>query len=79
MLPADGLRDGYNEVIFDAEVWVQHLPRTIQAFFVKVGGPQPEAVSVRNAFIGEHRLGPDEVPVLVYNPRDGDAAFRRIS
>ena len=79
MIPTSGVEPGYNELIFDPVAWVQHLPRTILAFFYPAGGARQDAMGTRDRFIAEFSLSAADMPVLEYDAQHAASPFRRVS
>jgi hypothetical protein len=68
-------RRGHNEVVLDVDVLAERLPHSIEAFVAfrvrPPATPKPlheqAIVHVHRAFVRNHSLEPDDVPLLVYD------------
>lgn len=69
---------GYNELVYDSREWNDHLPTTVEAFFVIKGGRfDPNGLTVRShrAFLRKYQLSSDDVPLLSFDPYNWNAPF----
>ena len=65
----------YNELVFDAAVWVRELPRTIPAIFFPKGGDPAHARGLRDRFADAFGLVRSAVPLLRLDLTDLDSPF----
>ena len=66
---------GYNEVILDAQTWVDHLPRTIMAVFVHKDAQERDVETSKRVhadFLAEYGLSADETPLVIYDYKTGE-------
>ena len=66
---------GYNEVILDAQTWVDHLPRTIMAVFVHKDAPERDVETSKRVhadFLAEYGVSADETPLVIYDYKTGE-------
>jgi hypothetical protein len=63
-------KKGYNEVVYDAEVWVANLPHTIEAIFVQKLDALGWAKQMRNALIDSYELTEQTAPPIVQYDRE---------
>ena len=68
------------QVIVNSRSVNDHLPHSIQGFFVMQGASAAadgysNVVNAHRAFLSEYGLSADEVPLLTFNPSSWDAPF----
>ena len=74
LLSRDRFSPNYNEVILDGAYWNAMLPNTIEAMIASPDDPR--AVEQHAKFLSTYGLTAEQVPLLVYSPRDLEAPFR---
>ena len=74
---------GYNEIVVNAQSWVDKLPGTIVAIFVCVNeegeadhNKLESARSVQRKFAGEYGIELRDFPLLMFDERNGEEPFR---
>jgi len=73
---------GYNELVYDASEWNQHLPGTVEAFFglfTQNGyNPNGQTASQHRAFLRMYGISDQDVPLLDFDPRNWNAPFAAV-
>ena len=67
----------HNELVLDADAWVNHMPQTFEAFFFQAAS-HPESVSQARsqhaAFVSRYGGG-TVVPLVIYDESNSDSPF----
>ena len=68
---------GYNELVYSSDTWNTNLPGTVEAFFAVKGtsGSYQWTEQLHRQFLGRYRISADDVPLVVFDPRDWSAPF----
>ena len=71
----DSVKDGYNEIVLDAEYWNAHLPHSIDALLTTPNNPTAEAM--HRKFLFTYRLTAEDVPLVVFNKDRSECPFQQ--
>lgn len=71
--------DNYNELVFDAKSWSEHVADTIEAFFVTSTTDAAFTITQRQMYLEEYQKAPEDVPLLSLDLSNFEAPFTDIS